>query len=243
MRTLSLICLTCSLLLLLWSAQSTPATAQVQPEVTGNFSVGLPQGGFGDNVSRAGVGGTLMAGLRFPGTPALIGLDFGYMNYGIERRSEPFSSTIPDVRVNVRTTNDIILTHLLLRMQPEDGAVRPHVDGLFGFKYLFTSTRIEDRGSRDRDPIASSVNFDDIALSFGVGGGIDIRLAQPTPRSDGQPSIRAVYLNLGARYLFGEEAEYLRRGSIDRTGDRLAFDVRRSRTDLLTFGLGVTLQF
>jgi len=241
MRTLSIVCLTSFLLLFLWGVQSTPATAQVQPEVTGNFSVGLPQGGFGDNVTRAGVGGTLMAGLRFQGTPALIGLDFGYMNYGIERRSEPFSTTIPDVRVNVRTTNDIILTHLLLRMQPEDGAVRPHVDGLFGFKYLFTNTRIEDRSSRD--PIASSVNFDDFALSFGVGGGFDIRLAQPSPRSDGQPSVRAVYLNLGARYLFGEEAEYLRRGSIERTDDGLVFDVRRSRTDLLTFGLGVTLQF
>lgn len=243
MRSLSILCLTSSLLVFIWGVQSTPATAQVQPEGTANFSVGLPQGGFGDNVTRAGVGGTLMAGLRFEGTPALLGLDFGYMNYGIERRSEPFSMTIPDVTVDVRTTNDIILTHLLLRMQPEAGALRPHVDGLFGFKYLFTSTRIEERGSRGGDPIASSVNFDDFALSFGVGGGIDIRLAQPSPRSDGQPSIGAVYLNLGARYLFGEEAEYLRRGSIERGDDGLVFDVRRSRTDVLTFGLGVTLQF
>ena len=241
MRTLSSVCLISLLLVLLWGMHAAPASAQVQPEVTGNFSVGLPQGGFGDNVTRAGVGGTLMAGIRFQGTPALLGLNFGYMNYGIERRTEPFSRTIPEVTVNVRTTNDIILTHLLLRMQPEAGAVRPHVDGLFGFKYLFTSTRIEDRGSSDRDPIASSVNFDDFALSFGAGAGVDIRLAQPSPGSDGRPSVRGVYLNLGARYLFGEEAEYLGQGAIERTDGEL--NVRRSRTDLLTFGLGVTLQF
>jgi len=243
MRTLSAVCSTAVFFLLVCGPLSSPVAAQVQPEVTGNFSVAVPQGAFSDNVGRAGIGGTVMAGLRFSGTPAVVGLDLGFMNYGIERRTEPFSTTIPDVRVNVRTSNDILLSHLVLRLQPDDGSIRPHVDGLFGFKYLFTSTRIEDRGSAGREPIASSTNFDDFALSFGGGAGVDIRLAQPSPSADGSVSVRGVYLNLGVRYLFGEEAEYLRRGSIERTNGDLTFDVRRSRTDMLTFGLGVSLKF
>ncbi len=229
--------------LLLFAMTPCPAEAQVRPELSIQPVVGIPQGGFADNVSRAGIGIDVMAGLRIQDTPALIGLDVAYMNYGIERRSEPFSRTIPDVTVDVRTTNDIILTHLLLRLQPEEGVLRPHVDGLFGFKYLFTSTRIEDRGSPTRDPVASSVNFDDFALSYGVGAGLDIRVFQYERENEARQAMRNIYLTMGARYLWGQEAEYLRRGSIERVDGDLRFDVRRSRTDLLNFSLGITLQF
>ena len=43
------------------------------------------------------------------------------MQYGSEKREEPWSMTIPDVFVDVKTTNDLLAAHLFLRLQPADG--------------------------------------------------------------------------------------------------------------------------
>lgn len=55
-------------------------------------------------------------------------------------------------------------------------------------------------------------------------------------------------IHLGVQYLFGQEAEYLDRGPLrDDDGDgRLDDDelnIRRSRTDLITPRIGVSVQF
>ena len=218
-----------------------PAHAQVRPQGELSFIVGLPQGEFNEHVDQAGFGGSLFGGIGLGASPVTLGLDLAFMVYGYERRSEPFSNTIPDVTVDVTTSNNIGMGHLVLRLEPPSGAIRPYLDGLVGLKYLYTETNIENEGFGDNESIARSVNFDDTALSYGVGGGLNVRVYSGQLGEDTPHGI--ILVNLGARYLFGGEAEYLQKGSIRRENGEVTFDVDRSRTDLLIPQLGVSFVF
>lgn len=215
-----------------------PALAQTNFQGGLNFIVGFPQGEFKDNVDENGFG---LAGefLYSPSTTPLgFGVSLGYMNYGEESRREPFSTTIPDVEVEVKTTNNILLGHLLLRAQAKKGPIRPYVEGLVGFNYLFTETKIEDVD--DEEEIASSTNLDDGVFSFGGGGGVMVKLYRGTTK---KAKIWSILLDLRVRYIVGGEAEYLKEGSIKRENGKVVFDKIKSKTDLLTTQLGVTVVF
>lgn len=226
-------------------AQTSPEAPAIRPQGSIHFVLGVPQGDFRDNVDDLGFGLDFFGGLGFGQSPLVVGLDLGFLVYGREVRNEPFSGTIPDVRVDVETTNNILKSHVVLRIQPPSGTIRPYLDGLFGLKYLFTQTRIENEGFGDQEPIAQSTNFDDVALSYGVGAGIAVELYRPRrTNQDGEPNpLDALELKLGAQYLFGGEADYLREGSIRRQNGNVTFDVTRSRTTLLVPQLGVSLRF
>lgn len=210
-----------------------------------NVVVGVPMGAFRDNTERLGVGGSLFGGLRRSGSPVVLGLDLGFLVYGRSVDTVPFSSTVgPRVQVEVVTTNNIVQPHLVLRLQPADGRVRPYIDGLFGFKYLFTETRVRDDDQFDDTDIASTTNFRDVAVSGGVGAGLDIRVYRGRPKDD----VRTVSVHLGTQYLAGGQAEYLAEGALEDTNGNGQLDdeelsIRRSTTTLLQPQLGVTVQF
>ena len=231
--TFILLLLTCSGIHSLTHAQT------IQPRVSANLVLGVPVGEFADNVDNIGFGLNVTGGIGFNTLPFMIGLDFGYMIYGIERRSEPFSTTIPDVTVDVETTNNIVLGHLVFRVQPQQGTFQPYLEGLFGFKYLFTRTSIKNEFSDEQ--IASSTNFDDFASSYGAGAGIVFQIFQNENQQTGRRT--TILLHGGARYLLGSTAEYLEKGSIERNNGELVFNVTRSRTDLIVPMLGVEFTF
>ncbi len=211
-----------------------PAFAHGQLNVGGYFTIALPQGEFDEAVENNGYGLTGQALFSVPGSPVAVGASFGGVIYGRETREEPFSLTIPDVPVEVETTNYILLGHLVLRIQPPGGAFRPYADGVIGFHYLFTQTTIE---SREED-IASDTNFDDGVFSYGGGGGIMFQVY------DGAASKPVnVYVDVGARYLKGGKARYLKEGSIRREDGRVLYDIEESKTDLLAINIGVTVSF
>ena len=223
----------------------------VRPEAGLSFMVGVPQGAFSSNVSDPGFGLDLYGGLGLAPSPFALGLDIGFLVYGRDVRNVPFSSTVgPAVTVDVVTKNNIAQSHLILRLQPQSGTVRPYVDGRFGFKYLFTETRVRDERNFDNEDIASSNNFDDFALSYGAGAGVAIRLLRPQtePAEPGAPSIGTVELVIGAKYVLGSEADYLREGPIEDRNengrlDQSELDIARSRTTLLEPHLGVQVRF
>ena len=221
--------------LLLGVSLARDGQAQVYPQGEIAIIVGVPQGEFEDNVDNAGVGLNLFAGIGLGRTPVVLGLDGSFLVYGFERRREPFSPSIPDVTVRVETSNAIAMGHMVLRLQPPRGAFQPYVDGLFGAKYFFTETTIRDDGRFDDEEIASTTNFDDAALSYGIGAGVDVQIFGKRGT--------AVMLNAGARYLFGREAEYLQEGSIERRSGRLFFATDRSETDILIMQLGIAVKF
>jgi hypothetical protein len=212
------------------------ASAQVEGVGGVGLLVAAPQGELADELDAVGFGLNLWAGLRPAGSPLVIGLDGGFLIYGSERERIPFLTN--RVLVDVVTTNNIAMGHLFARVQPPVGPVKPYLEGLVGFKYFFTESRIEDDDFDDNEAIASTTNFDDIALSYGVGGGIDVRLFSFT---GDQSRPFNVSLSLSSRYLWGGEADYLGEGGITDTPGGLSFDVRRSATDLLFFSVGITI--
>ena len=226
------------LLTILLLAHTASAQTTV-PRFSANFILGIPVGEFDDNVNNIGFGLGVNGGIGFSELPFMIGADLGYLLYGFERRSEPFSLTIPDVTVDVETTNNIVLGHLFFRIQPQQGSFQPYIEGLFGFKYLFTRTSIKNLSNDDN--VASSTNFDDFASSYGAGAGLSFAISSSERENGGTLNI---LIHVGVRYLLGSNAEYLRRGSIERLDNgNVVFEVNRSRTDLIMPQLGASFTF
>jgi hypothetical protein len=59
----------------------------------------------------------------------------------------------------------------------------------------------------------------------------------------GRVKLNEVLIDFRIRYLFGGEATYLKEGSITVSDGAVEIDARRSRTDLLTYQLGVSFNF
>jgi len=224
-----------------------PAFSQTPFQAGLNFLVGVPQGEFADNVSDPGFGFSGHFGYTIPRSVFAIGANLGFLVYGSETRKEPFSETIPDVTVDVSRTNSIFQGHLMFRIQPVNGFLAPYIDGLFGFNYLFTETSVKNEDSfNGYDEIASSTNYDDIAFSYGGGGGMMLRVYSGMHENDetGEEKPFQVFIDLGMRYLLGGEAEYLTKGSITITEDsRVLYSPSKSKTDLLNFHIGASVAF
>lgn len=232
--------------------RTAPANAQdaqvvdVPPVVITGIGIigGFPSGEFGDNVMNPGIGISGYVGYMIPRTPAVIGLDLGYLIYGHERRTEQFSLTIPDVLVGVVTENNIFSMNAFLRLQTNPNPLRFYVEGVVGFHYLFTSTTIEDLPRFSGEDIASSTNLDDFAFTKGVGGGVLIEVwnggEERTPQNR---TLRSVSLELRMRYHDGSEADYLKRGDIVRRSGSAELNITKSTTDLITAHFGLAIDF
>ncbi len=209
-----------------------------------SFTMGFPQDEFSNNVDNTGWGGSGYFGYKFNDSPVMLGMDLGYLIYGHETRREPFSTTIPDVTVEVKTSNNIFLWHAFLRIQGDRGVVQPYTDCLLGFKYLFTKTSIHSEGDiGDDGEIASTTNLDDFALSYGVAGGLKFKVYENQNPSETESDLLEALIDLQFSYLLGTEAEYLKEGSIQRVGGNVVYDIQKSRTDMVLFKIGVTLKF
>ena len=209
-----------------------------------DFLVGLPQGAFKDNVNRAGYGITGNIGFAPSGYAYMLGVEFGFMNYGTEKRREPFSTTIPDVTVDVESQNNFAMGHLFARLQPNSGSIRPYLEGTLGGNYLFTKTTIQNQGRGDEE-VASSTNLDDFAFSYGGGAGVLVVLAHFDSENppDNDDDFKEFLLDVRCRYLVGSEAEYLKEGSIRRVSGQVVYDISKSQTNLLTIQIGIAVRF
>ena len=204
-----------------------------------NFLLAYPQNEFRNNIDRTiyGLSGEFF--FRLPRSHFEVGISLEYLNYGCERRAGPLSADIPEVRVDITTRNSIFSAAAVLRLIPAVGPIRPYVEGLIGFNYLFTNTTINDDGwSED---IAATTILDAWALTFGAGTGAVIRALDIRNRQG--RSVFSLYLEIGLRYLKGGTAEYLRERSILRDRGSLSYTPLISTTDLVKSHLGVVFRF
>lgn len=216
-----------------------PAAVSAQTTVTVSGVVGVPQGEFSDALGAVGGGLSASALYQIPRTPVAVGVEGTALLYGYESRRVPFSLTVPDVSVDVTTSNNVALGLAVLRLQAPRGAVRPYVDGLVGVSYLWTQTTVGDDGAGY--DLATTTNYDDAALALGAGVGLQTRLHRGVS-DEGRPY--DVLLDARVRYVSGGEATYLDRGDITRyTDGTIGVSPRRSRTDLVLPQIGVTFQF
>jgi hypothetical protein len=263
MRKLSVPCL---IGLLVWLLASAAASDTIH-RLGGSFDLGYPQEQFRDNVDNTGVGGGVFLSIGFPDVPMSLGASLAFLQYGSESRTAPWSTTIPDVFVDVNTSNDLLAGHLFLRLQPTHGFFQPYLEGLIGFNYLWTSTSVHDQGDESEE-IASTKHLSDVVLSYGATAGVMFRVWGP-PRDFEPPtklevpehpyggaqvdtvsvpekledsvSLESVGIFLDVMYLRGGEADYLREGSIQVQDGRVKYDVRHSRTDIVIVRIGISL--
>ena len=191
---------------------------------------GIPVGDFGDRVGTSpGVGFEFTS--RVGRIPISVGAEFGYVMYGTATRRLQLTPGVPEVLTDVNTTNNLLQTHALVRVQPRAGRVRPYVEGLLGFRHVFTSTsfRNPDEGT------SGSTQLSDSAPSVGGGGGVTIGLV--SGRHVG------LHLDIGLRYLTGGDAEYLTKGGITRDETGVTLNPTRSAINLVSLQFGVAIDF
>lgn len=224
-----------------------PATARAQArlELTAGPLFALPRDGFADNVPQSAVGVSVSLGSRIiKGIPVILGGNLEFIVYGYESRREPYSVSVPDFEVHRTTWNDIMNAHLFARLQPDRNSVQPFIEGVVGFKYIFTESHNVNAGYAEGYPIPRTTDFSDYAFSLGAGAGISLRLRQASEGGERSGRGRAgINIETGVRLLAGSKAEYLRKGSITRIEDDVQFDVCRSRTDMVVFSAGLKWVF
>ena len=218
------------------------------------FRIATEAEGYGLNASIMGKLGTRIV---------TFGANLNYMIYGRNDQDHDltaditFGNTVIDrlvIPLRVINTNSIFGFHGHMRVTAPTKIIRPYIEGLLGFRYISTTTRIEDRDNfwddgDDDNVIIRRTNIDDWIFSYGGGGGLQFEIGND------------IYLDFRAYYLLGSEAEFydgsdtenweiefgsnpqeFDKDNIDK--DDFTFDAmpRRSTTDMMMFQLGVTFQ-
>lgn len=242
-------------------------TASAQGGVGLHFSLGFPYGEFKENTDAVGFGGNL--DVLFPmqtETPLTFGFNIGYQVYGLNTQFERLTaqisvgSTVIDeivMPLKIVTTNSIFGMHAMTRLKAPIPIVQPYIQGLAGFRYISTSTRIVDESedhrysSEDNHVIVRKTQLGDYIFSYGGGAGVLVEISQKT------------FIDFSVTYLNGQEAKYYDgddtskwkisfKGSekewIDKkktSGEDFAIDAspKKSETDMLNFQLGVFFTF
>jgi hypothetical protein len=195
------------------------------------LALGVPVGDFSGNVDiAAGVTGQFDYGLG--DSPFSLGAEGTVLFYGNESRRVPLVG-FPDLSVRVETSNQMGLLHGRFRAQRREGRVRPYVDALVGFNYISTTTSVDADDVCDRNDSCdddSRTDIDDLVLSAGGGAGVTFGFGSAP---------HTTRLDIGVRYLYGGEADYLTEDGIFWASEPVVYVPHRSRTDMVMIYIGV----
>lgn len=198
----------------------------------GSLQYARPQGEFAQQVDQGfGANGHGIYRLDDEGWLG-IRLDGGFIVYGHEAYRVPLSSTVGGrTMVDVSTSN--VIGHLGVGPQIglPTGRVRPYLGGTVGLSYFATTSSVA--GDDSGEAFASDTNYDDLTLALGGLTGVYIPLRQ---------GHAPISLDIGARYHRNGRVSYLKEGSIkDNEDGTVSFDPIRSKADMLTFQIGVSI--
>jgi hypothetical protein len=191
--------------------------------------VARPLGEFRNNVPLAWGGGAT-ARYTLPRTPLSLRADMSFLNYGIESKRVPLSTTVNRVRVDMNTTNNIALFLAGPELLFEFGPLRPYAHAFAGYAHFYTESSAS--GHSDDYDFATSTNFRDGGLTTGYGAGIRFPLLSRRHRAA---------IDMGGRMTSAGTRTYLTRGDIhDEPDGSLTFTPRTSETDFWQAHIGVT---
>ena len=229
-----------------------PREARAQHQVTAAFAITDPRGEFDANTDT-GYGFTGGYVYAF-GRDRVFGLGLTglFQSYGRSERRAPLSPTIPDLRVDVETTNNTALVQGLIQLKAPTGTVQPYLQATGGFGWFFTTTGLEDPFTGQT--ILRDTNQSDGTWIWGGGGGVLFRVYEGQRRPDvdargrilGQrrDPVRA-YVDLGARAIRGDEVEYLTEGTLVTDEGEVDIDRRlvESEIEAVQYQIGLTVEF
>ena len=182
---------------------------------------GVPTGDFRQNTDAIALGMGMGAYFSFDAQNLFyLGADLSYDIYGKSFDSDGYYEII--------TNNNMLQFHGLLRIKPPSDGIVPFFEGLYGFKFLYTISKLKENILLD--PIAIQTDFYDFALSYGGAAGIHIPLGQGNTA-----------LEFRVQYLIGGKAEYVDGKTIREVGIENAIaNPLTSETDMVIFKLGLT---
>ncbi len=182
---------------------------------------GRPVGEFRHNTNAFGLGLGMGAYFSFDKENIFyLGGDFSYDIYG--------KSFDTDGVYEVVTNNNMLQLHGVLRIQPPADQVVPFVEGLYGFKYLYTNSKLKEDLLSNADAIHTE--FGDFAWSYGGSLGLSVPVGQ------GQSA-----LDIRIQYLKGSKAEYIDGKMIREEGiDAAIAHPKSSTTDMILLKFGAT---
>lgn len=173
-----------------------------------------------------GVGGMFLVPLTEDESVVSLGLDAGYMIYGM--KSDDYTDN-RGFEYTLNTNNNIFEGFAVLRFKPRwvEAPIYPYVDGLVGGRYIYTRTTEEEGG----EELDAYIEQDGFAFAYGGAGGLLISLSDE------------IKLDIRGVYTQGSKAKYLTRNSIypdPVSPNEFIYDVKRTRTDMLNFQIGIT---
>lgn len=199
-------------------------------QVGGDFVVAQPKGELATNIGNGyGLNGTGMFRLDPKGFINLRA-DVGGVRYGREFFRIPFSVVTGRIALNLETTNNIAWGAIGGQLQIPDGWVRPYANAAIAYTHFSTQSTL--KGSDNTYQYASTTNQSDGSRAWIFGGGLVVPFGSRYALGG---------LNLGARYYYGGNATYLRKGDItDNPDGTVTLNPRNSKTDLVLWQLGVS---
>ena len=210
--------------------------------------ISTPRGEFDDNTDTGfGFTGTYLRSMTSNRVVG-IGLSGSFLSYGSTSRRAPLSNTIPDITVEVETSNNTAFVLGVFEVRVP-GRIQPYLQATGGGGFFYTTTSLED--TRTDQMILSDTNQSDATWVWGGGGGLRFRVWESTPDpqqaargGDAERRARA-YIDVGARYLKGNEVEYLKEGSLVTDDGEFDIDPRlaRSEIEVVQYQIGVTVSF
>jgi hypothetical protein len=209
-----------------------PGPNEQRPRFTiaGDLVLSKPKGDLANYIDRGY--GTNFTGLVRIDPAGILSLrgDFGALQYGRERVNVPIFSEFGRVTLRLTTTNSINWFGLGLQVMTPAGPLRPYVNGGVGTSNFNTVSTLTDPNTSEE--YGRTTNQSDYTSLWTFGAGLYIPLG--SWRSP-------VALNIGGRYFFGGEAEYLQEGGIQENPDgSITLNTVRSDTDFVTWQLGLS---
>ncbi len=235
-----------------------------------NLSMGIPMYNYKETTTSLPFGGTFNI-VHQPSrhVPILFGGGISYLHAGGQRVNETLTAEITAnglpiqgfeplvIPLEFRMNNHILNGHGMVRFQAPLRYVKPYIDILGGFNYLWTSTAVYDNSperyfttTNDNNLIDRQTQQRSFTWSAGFGAGFYIQLNNDT------------YLNLNASYLGGGWARYFDKKQVQSWDVQLSvssptpgegslnadnIDVntvpKNSRTDMLYAQLGLGFNF
>ncbi len=197
-----------------------------------HLQVSEPKGDFNQNTGNGGgIGASLQWGLDRESI-ANWRLDAGFLTYGNETRRIPLAGTGGLVKLDLRTSNNIVSVVTGPQIQFGNGPVSPYVSALGGVSVFWTQSSVEGT-QNDNSPFATTTNSDDVTLAYGGAIGTYIRVYNGN---------RPVRIDLGARFLRHDDVKYLNdklvREAFQDNRDPIPL---RGRADFMTYYLGVNV--
>lgn len=188
-----------------------------------------PEGEFGQFVQE-GLGLSGFVGASFGRNDQVsVGLEGGFVGYGRRTKTVPLSPTIPELYVDVTTSNNIATIGIPLRIELTPGPVRPYVYGSVGLAYFWTQTSA--KGTASDGDFATSVNFDDLTANWSGGAGLSIQVSHGrTP----------VAIDISMRHVANGLVQYLNEDSIQSSGGTTVITPIESEANFTAYQVGVS---